>query len=106
MGEPRLKPSLLIVLDLNRPLPVARPENLPLEKPVLVIIRWRKPTSDRESSFTFPALTGCGKTRFNPWGIIGIEGRDDINVHAGCSQWPSSKAAANEEARRYIPSFA
>jgi hypothetical protein len=50
MDEPRLKPSLLLVLDLNRPLPVAGPKNLPLEKPVLVIIKWRKPTSDREFS--------------------------------------------------------
>jgi hypothetical protein len=56
MDEPRLKPSLLIVLDLNRPLPVAGPKNLPLEKPVLVIIRWRKPPSDRESSTVFLAL--------------------------------------------------
>jgi len=32
MDEPHLKPSPLIVLDLNRPLPVARPEKSSIGK--------------------------------------------------------------------------
>jgi hypothetical protein len=30
----------------------------------------------------------------------------DITIATGCSKRPSSKAAASEEVRRYIPSFA
>jgi hypothetical protein len=29
----------------------------------------------------------------------------DVKIVAGCSKWPSSKAAASEEARRYGPHF-
>ena len=52
-----------------------------------------------------PVLAGCGKTRLMPEMPKGSSLRRRCTIASGCSKRPSSKAAASEEARRYVPHF-